>query len=81
MKLYIDGRKLIISGEKKVCFDENSVKGKLNFYRIERPLGFFKREIVLPSYVEAVNNMNVKYKDGLLEIFLNKTKKRIIKVE
>ncbi|MGM0607110.1 MAG: Hsp20/alpha crystallin family protein [Candidatus Muiribacteriota bacterium] len=80
IKLYLEGKKLVIAGEKKECIDRNKLSGKIKFYRIERSLGSFKREIVLPGNVE-VGNMKIEYNHGVLEIYLSKAQKTIIKVE
>jgi|GEM_PF-4733488 len=79
INLFIEGKILILSGEKRETLDERFFENP-RFHRIERPVGAFKREITLPDYV-SVNDLDVEFKDGILEIVLKKTEKKKIKVK
>ena len=79
INLFIEGKMLILSGEKKEILNERFFDNP-RFHRIERPVGAFKREILLPDYV-SVNDLNVELKNGILEIVLKKAEKKVIKVK
>jgi HSP20 family protein len=79
IKLYIDGRKLIIDGHKREYIRDRFCDS-IKYHRIERPIGNFHREVVLPSYVE-LDDMKIEYTDGVLHIILKKPKKTVIRVE
>jgi HSP20 family protein len=59
---------LTISGEKK---EEKEEKGK-NYYRSERSYGAFRRDIPLPSQVDA-DKVDAVFQKGVLTITLPKT--------
>ncbi|MEK6634865.1 MAG: Hsp20/alpha crystallin family protein, partial [Planctomycetota bacterium] len=63
----IQGDTLTIKGEKK---EEKEEKGK-NYYRMERRYGSFSRSVDLPNSVNP-NKVSAEYKNGVLEINLQK---------
>ncbi|MBI5681744.1 MAG: Hsp20/alpha crystallin family protein [Deltaproteobacteria bacterium] len=70
---------LVLKGERRF---EKEVKED-NYHRMERSYGSFQRTFTLPNIVEK-DNVSAKYKDGVLEITLPKSKEakpKQIKVE
>lgn len=63
---YKDGL-LTIEGERKKETEEKDV----NYHRVERTYGKFSRSFQLPAMVKQ-DNIDAKYKDGILEIHLPK---------
>jgi HSP20 family protein len=79
IKISVANNVLTLRGEKKNVREENEE----NFHRVERVFGSFERTFSLPSGVEP-ENIRAKYKDGVLEIRLPKSKEakpQEIKVE
>ncbi len=74
LDLSINGNALVISGEKKES-EERKEKGYL--YQ-ERRFGSFRREVTLPSAVDP-DNVDAKYKDGVLHIKLQKAQEALAK--
>jgi len=73
----IHGNTLTISGEKKQEKEEK----RENYYHVERSYGSFRRDLNLPSDIDA-DNIEAKCKDGVLSIVLPKTEKtKAIKVK
>lgn len=70
----LNGRILSIKGEKKQVQEEK----EKNYHRIERRYGSFSRSFELPADVDA-NNVEAKYKDGVLRLSLAKTKEQSVK--
>ena len=67
LKITLQDNIITIEGEKKkVEKDDNS-----NYYREERCFGKFKRSFTLPVEVDS-ENVDAKFKNGILEITLNK---------
>lgn len=70
---------LTLKGEKKNVREESTE----SFHRVERTYGSFERTFSLPSSVDS-GNIRAKYKDGVLEVRLPKSKEaktQEIKVE
>ena len=65
----LDGRLLTIRGEKKHEQEESNE----HYYRVESSFGIFKRVIELPADIEK-NEVDAKYKNGVLKIRLRKAK-------
>lgn len=65
----IDGRYLSIKGEKKQEKEEKDS----NYHMIERSYGSFQRTVELPADVDE-ENVEAKYKRGILKIKLKKVK-------
>jgi HSP20 family protein len=79
MKITVANNTLTLKGEKKNVREDKSE----NYHRIERSYGVFERTFALPSGVES-ENIRAKYKDGVLELRLPKSKEakpQEIKVE
>ncbi len=79
IKISVSNNVLSLRGEKKNVRED----AKENFHRVERSYGLFERTFTLPSGV-AAENIRAKYKDGVLEIRLPKSKEakpKEIKVE
>jgi HSP20 family protein len=74
LDLAISGNSLVISGEKKES-EERKDKGYL--YQ-ERRFGSFRREVALPTAVDA-NNVDAEYKDGVLHVKLQKSEEALAK--
>jgi len=75
----IAGDMITISGEKKK--EEKIEKG--DYHRMERSFGSFRRSISLPAEVQSAK-AKAKFKDGMLEIKVPKTKEakeKKVKVE
>ena len=73
----VHGKTLTISGEKK---QEERTKEK-GFYHIERSYGTFRRELHLPAEIN-IDEIDAKYKDGILSIMMPKTEKtKTVKVK
>lgn len=68
IKVEINNNILTISGEKKIDHEE---KGK-NFHRVERSSGFFCRSVQLTISIDE-NNIEAKFKNGVLTITLPKS--------
>lgn len=67
--------RLVISGERKFTFGERDEK---YFRSIETPYGAFKREFVLPEYVDG-QNIKARYNNGILELVVPKDEKKLLK--
>ncbi len=63
----VTGNVLTLSGEKKDDVEEQ----KDSYYHVERRHGYFRREITLPSDVDA-DRIDASYTDGVLTITLPK---------
>ncbi|MGB9893926.1 MAG: Hsp20/alpha crystallin family protein, partial [Candidatus Saccharicenans sp.] len=70
------GNRLEISGLKKEVVEAE----KLKFHRLEREMGFFHKEVILPAYVSAEKTKAV-LENGVLTIFLQKVKKENKEIE
>lgn len=66
IKVDVQNRSLIISGEKRLEAQENK-EDESGFYRIERNYGSFQRVLALPEDAD-VDNMHAAHKDGVLNI-------------
>lgn len=69
IKISVANNVLTLRGDKKNVRED----GSENFHRVERVFGSFERTFSLPSGVES-ENIRAKYKDGVLEIRLPKSK-------
>lgn len=79
IKISVANNVLTLRGDKKNVRED---KGE-NYHRVERVFGSFERTFSLPSGVDS-ENIRAKYKDGVLEIRLPKSKEakpQEIKVE
>jgi HSP20 family protein len=65
----LDGRLLTIRGEKKHEQEESDE----HYHRVESSFGIFKRTIELPADIDK-NEVDAKYKNGVLKIKLKKAK-------
>ena len=65
----LDGRLLAIRGEKKHEREESDE----HYHRVESSFGIFKRVIELPADIDK-NEVDAKYKNGVLKIRLKKAK-------
>jgi len=65
----LDGRTLIIKGEKKQEKEEKEE----NYHRMERSFGFFSRTVPLSADVDPLD-VQATYKKGVLRVVLKKTK-------
>jgi HSP20 family protein len=74
LELSMSGNSLVISGEKKES-EERKEKG---YAYQERRFGSFRREVPLPSAVDA-DNVEAEYKDGVLEVKLHKAQEALPK--
>ncbi len=74
LDLSISGNALVISGEKK----ENAEKKEKGYVYQERRFGSFRREVPLPSAVDA-DNVEAQYKDGVLHVTLHKAQEALPK--
>lgn len=79
IKIIIRDGILRFSGEKVQCFDPRCTSAK-KFHRIERPAGFFEREIRIPSYV-SFEDMSVRFDNGILEIVFRINQKTVINIK
>jgi HSP20 family protein len=70
----VNGRLLNIKGERR---QEQVDKGE-NYHRIERRYGSFSRSFELPAEVNA-EKVKAIYKDGVLKLYLPKTKEQSVK--
>ena len=68
-----DGGTLTLSGEKH--FEEESEDEDHHFYHFERSYGSFRRQVPLPSPVDA-DRVKAKFKHGLLKITMHKKEDR-----
>jgi HSP20 family protein len=68
LELSIRDGALVISGEKK----ESEEKKEKGYFYQERRFGSFRREVPLPSAVDA-EHVEAEYKDGVLHVKLQKT--------
>jgi HSP20 family protein len=64
----VQGNVLIITGEKK----ESTEEKEKNYYHSERRFGSFRREVTLPTGVDA-NKIDATFHDGVLSIVLPKS--------
>lgn len=81
LKITLHDNILTMEGEKKRVEE----KKEKNIYREERSYGNFKRSFTLPVEVDS-NDVDAKFKDGMLNIKLNKLepkeqKERVIKLK
>jgi HSP20 family protein len=79
IKISVANNVLTLRGERKSVREDK----KENFHRVERTYGAFERTFSLPSGVKS-ENIRAKYKDGVLEVRLPKSKEakpQEIKVE
>jgi HSP20 family protein len=67
VNIYIRDNVLTIEGEKKREFEDKDV----NYHRIERRYGKFKRSFTIPTRVEE-GKIDARFKDGVLTIVLPK---------
>jgi HSP20 family protein len=67
VNIYIRDNVLTIEGEKKREFEDKAV----NYHRIERRYGKFKRSFTIPTRVEE-GKIDARFKDGVLTIVLPK---------
>jgi HSP20 family protein len=67
VSIYIRDNVLTIEGEKKREFEDKDV----NYHRIERRYGKFKRSFSIPTRVEE-GKIDARFKDGVLTIVLPK---------
>lgn len=74
LQLSISGNSLVISGEKKAS-EEKKEQG---YVYQERRFGSFRREVPLPSAVDA-DNVEAEYKDGVLHVKLHKAQEALPK--
>jgi HSP20 family protein len=74
LELSIRGDALVISGEKK----ESEERRETGYVYQERHFGSFRREVQLPSAVEA-DDVNAEYKDGVLSVRLKKSQEALPK--
>ncbi|MGB9765022.1 MAG: Hsp20/alpha crystallin family protein [Candidatus Saccharicenans sp.] len=70
------GNRLEISGLKKETIEAK----KLKFHRLEREMGFFRKEIILPMPV-SVEKTTAVLENGVLTIVLKKAKKENKEIE
>jgi len=70
------GNRLEISGLKKEIVEAE----KLKFHRLEREMGFFRKEIILPVYVSSEKTKAV-LENGVLTIFLQKVRRENKEIE
>jgi HSP20 family protein len=79
IKISVANNVLTLRGEKRNIREDKEE----NFHRVERAFGAFERTFSLPSSVDS-GNIRAKYKDGVLEVRLPKSKEakpQEIKVE
>jgi HSP20 family protein len=74
LELSIRDGALVISGEKK----ESEEKNEKGYFYQERRFGSFRREVPLPSAVDA-ENVEAEYKDGVLHVTLQKSQEALPK--
>jgi HSP20 family protein len=74
LDLAISGNSLVISGDKK----ENEEREEKGYLYQERRFGSFRREVALPSAVNA-DDVEAEYKDGVLHVTLQKTQEAMAK--
>jgi HSP20 family protein len=74
LELSMSGDSLVISGEKK----ESEEKKEKGYWYQERRFGSFRREVPLPSAVDA-DNVEAEYKDGVLHVTLHKAQEALPK--
>jgi len=74
LELSISGNSLVLSGEKK----ESIERPEKGYFYQERRYGAFRREVPLPSAVDA-NDVQAEYKDGVLEVRLKKSEEALPK--
>jgi HSP20 family protein len=74
LELSMSGDSLVISGEKK----ESEEKKEKGYWYQERRFGSFRREVPLPSAVDA-DNVEAEYKDGVLHVKLHKAQEALPK--
>lgn len=71
IKIAVERGTLSITGEKKETVREEK---KDRYFHLERRYGSFRRSFNLPDTVDA-DHITANYKNGVLELFLKKTKK------
>ncbi len=74
LELSISDQALVISGEKK----ETQERRDQGYVYQERRFGCFRREVPLPSAVDA-DNVQAEYKDGVLHVTLQKSQEALPK--
>jgi HSP20 family protein len=72
LELSIHDNALVISGEKK----ESEEKKEKGYFYQERRFGSFRREVPLPSAVDA-ENVEAEYRDGVLHVKLHKAQEAL----
>ncbi|UWW96761.1 MAG: Hsp20/alpha crystallin family protein [Candidatus Cardinium sp.] len=70
----VDGNLLTIKGKK----EENIENKEKNYFMQERHIGSFQRSISLPNNA-AIEQINAKLKDGILQLTIPKKKEAITK--
>ena len=68
IKMEVEGKSLVIEAERK--------KSENNYNTIESHFGKFRKSYVLPDYVD-VDNINAKYKNGVLKITIPKVEGKV----
>jgi HSP20 family protein len=74
LQLSIENHALVISGEKK----ESEERKESGYVYQERRWGSFRREVSLPTAVDA-ENVKAEYKDGVLHVTLHKSQEALPK--
>jgi HSP20 family protein len=74
LQLSISGNALVISGEKK----ESQERREGDYVYQERHFGSFRREVPLPTAVDA-DDVKAEYKDGVLSVTLKKSQEALPK--
>ncbi|MEX0686459.1 MAG: Hsp20/alpha crystallin family protein [Balneolales bacterium] len=74
IKIDLEDRTLTISGERKQEKEDKNVK----YHIIESRYGQFERSFTLPSNVD-LDSLNAKYKDGMLNLTIQKVQKKMSK--
>ena len=74
LELSIVGDALVISGEKK----ESQERREGGYVYQERRFGSFRREVPLPTAVDA-DDVKAEYKDGVLSVELKKSQEALPK--
>jgi HSP20 family protein len=68
LDISVAGDVLVLAGEKKESIDDK----REGYYRAERRFGSFRRELRLPTEVDA-DKVTAEYKDGVLTVRLQKS--------
>eukprot|EP01103_Thecamoeba_quadrilineata_P011877 TRINITY_DN2940_c0_g2_i2.p1 TRINITY_DN2940_c0_g2~~TRINITY_DN2940_c0_g2_i2.p1 ORF type:complete len:182 (+),score=35.71 TRINITY_DN2940_c0_g2_i2:292-837(+) len=75
LKVTVEGSELIVSGERSA----QKIEEKQHYQRMERRSGSFQRNFSLPNNVKT-DTINATLTDGVLEVKLEKTQKRVIDI-